>query len=112
MKKKLIAKVCHEANRKWCEVNGDNTQKSWENAPQWQRDSAIKGVEFRLKNPSAGVDMQHKAWLKEKAEAGWVYGKVKDEVKKTHPCIVDYDQLPEYQKKKDTLFVGIVNALK
>lgn len=46
----FIAKACHEANRVWCQANGDDTQKHWEEAEQWQRDSAIKGVEHRLNN--------------------------------------------------------------
>jgi hypothetical protein len=32
-------------------------------AQQWQRDSAIKGVEFKLDNPDAGHDAQHNAWM-------------------------------------------------
>jgi len=50
--------------------------------------------------------------MKEKVDTGWVYGKLKDGDKKTHPCIVPFDELPEYQKKKDMLFCAIVDALK
>lgn len=41
-----IAKTCHQANKAWCEANGDNSQKDWDEAEDWQRDSAIKGAEF------------------------------------------------------------------
>lgn len=54
-----IAKVCHEANRAWCLSEGDYSQDLWENADEWQRRLAIKGVEFRLANPTAGEDAQH-----------------------------------------------------
>lgn len=107
-----IAIVCHQANKAWCEVNGDDTQKSWELAEDWQRQSAIKGVEFRLANPNAGEDAQHNAWMKDKVDAGWVYGEIKDAEAKTHPCIVDFHDLPEFQQKKDRLFCAIVDALK
>jgi hypothetical protein len=107
-----IAKACHEANRVWCQANGDHSQEHWQDAEQWQRDSAIKGVEFRIKNPDAGHDAQHNSWMEEKVNDGWVYGAVKDAEKKTHPCIVPFDQLPEFQKKKDALFCAIVDALK
>jgi hypothetical protein len=30
------------------------------------RDSAIKGVEFKLDNPDAGHDAQHNAWMADK----------------------------------------------
>ena len=107
-----IAKVCHQANKAWCETVGDNSQKDWAEAEQWQRDSAIKGVEFKLANPSAGKDAQHNAWMADKINDGWVFGEVKDAEKKTHPCIVPFEQLPEFQQKKDALFCAIVDALK
>lgn len=108
----FIAKACHEANRAWCQANRDFSQEHWEDAEQWQRDSAIKGVEFRIKNPDAGHDAQHNSWMKEKVDNGWVYGEVKDAEKKTHPCIVPFEKLPAFQQKKDALFCAIVDALK
>ena len=112
MSKEAIARVCHEANKAWCELHDDDSQMSWEGAPMWQRDSARKGVEFHLENPDAGPEASHNAWMKEKIENHWVYGKVKDEKKKTHPCIVPFGELPEFQQKKDILFRAIVHALK
>lgn len=108
----FIAKACHEANRVWCQSNGDDSQKHWEDAEQWQRDSAINGVKFRIANPDAGNDAQHNSWMKEKTDAGWIYGEVKDAEAKTHPCIVSFDMLPVFQQKKDALFCAIVDALK
>lgn len=108
----FIAMACHEANKAWCEANADLSQQHWGEAQEWQRTSAIKGVEFRLNNPNAGPDAQHNSWMKEKVDGGWVYGEVKDAEAKTHPCIVVYDQLPEFQRKKDALFCAIVDALK
>lgn len=107
-----IAKVCHEANKAYCESIGDYSQKSWEDAEQWQRDSAMMGVEFRLNNPDAPRSLQHDAWSGQKVKDGWVYGEVKDAVAKTHPCLVPYEELPEEQRKKDALFQGIVDALR
>lgn len=107
-----IAIMCHETNKVWCLLNGDATQQSWEHAEQWQRDSAIAGVKFRLANPDAGKDTQHNAWSADKVADGWVYGEVKDAEKKTHPCLVPFEQLPEFQQKKDALFCAIVDALK
>ncbi|MCC6867055.1 MAG: hypothetical protein IT280_12945 [Ignavibacteria bacterium] len=112
MKTEEIAKVCHDANKSYCEAIGDLSQKSWDEAEDWQRESAIKGVEFKQDNPEAGNSAQHEAWLKDKEAEGWVYGPVKDPIKKEHPCMVPYDELPEEQKKKDALFSSIVNALK
>jgi len=106
-----IAKVCHEANKSWCEANGDNSQKHWDDADGWQQESAISGVQFRIDNPNAKEDSQHNAWMKDKTDAGWVYGDVKDAEAKTHPCIVPFNELPSFQQKKDKLFCSIVDSL-
>lgn len=37
-----IAVVCHQANKAWCEMNGDFSQVDWHEAPEWQRNSAVK----------------------------------------------------------------------
>lgn len=107
-----IAIVCHEANRAWCDVNGDHSQKTWNEAEKWQRESAIEGVLFRFDNPNAKEDAQHNAWMKSKVDDGWVYGTDKDAEKKTHPCIMPFNELPDFQQKKDKLFCAIVDSLK
>lgn len=107
----LIAMVCHEANRAWCACNGDHSQPAWDDAPKWQHDSAIDGVLHALKYPRATSENSHQNWMAGKIADGWVYGEVKDPVAKTHPCIIAYDQLPEFQRKKDALFLAIVRAL-
>ena len=68
-----IARACHEANRALCASFGDHSQLPWDQAEQWQRDSAIAGVKFRLENPDAGDDCQHSAWMKDKIDNGWKY---------------------------------------
>lgn len=107
-----IAAMCHQANKLWCEVNSDFSQKDWGDAEQWQRDSAINGVKFRLENPDAPSSAMHDNWSKEKLANGWVYGETKNIEKKTHPCLVPFEELPEFQQKKDKLFCAIVDALK
>ena len=105
------AEVCHEVNKAYCELIGDDSQVSWEEAPQWQKDSAYNGVVYHAENPDSRPSDSHENWMKEKIENGWVYGEVKDPENKTHPCIVEYDELPPEQKTKDYLFLSIVRAL-
>jgi hypothetical protein len=106
-----IARVCHEANRAYCEGIGDTSQAQWENAPDWQRVSAVKGVEFTHANPDAPPSASHESWLAEKQATGWSYGPVKDPEKKEHPCFVPYGELPVEQRRKDALFQAVVRAL-
>lgn len=107
-----IAKVAHEINRAYCAALGDETQAAWEDAPEWQRASAIAGVEMHLANPDATPEQSHESWLAQKLADGWEYGEVKDAHKKQHPCCVPYDQLPAEQKAKDYLFRATVHQCK
>lgn len=111
MKVEEIAKICHEANRALCETQGDMSQVSFEDAPEWQRNSAQAGVQFCLTNPDAPVSANHESWLDQKEADGWKYGPVKDADKKEHPCFVPYDELPDEQKAKDHLFKAICAGL-
>lgn len=105
-----IAKVCHEANKAYCETIKDYSQMDWDKAPQWQRDSAIAGVKFHIENPNATPEDSHISWLKVKEADGWSYGPLKDAEKKTHPCYRPYNELPIEQRRKDYLFRAIVHA--
>jgi hypothetical protein len=107
-----IAFVCHETNRAYCSTLGDNSQPPWDEAPEWQKTSAINGVLFHMENPHAGPEHSHEEWLKEKFATGWKYGAVKNPETREHPCIVPYSELPIEQRLKDVLFLSIVNALK
>lgn len=111
MKKVEVAQVAHEINKAYCEAIGDNSQLPWDQAPDWQKESAIKGVEFHLGNPNASASASHESWLKQKAEDGWTYGPVKDAEKKEHPCYVPFEQLPKEQQAKDFLFRQTVHSL-
>jgi len=107
-----IAHVCHEVNRAYCESLGDDSQPTWEQAPDWQRMSAIDGVEFHIANPDAGPEASHENWLEMKLKEGWKYGPEKDPAKKLHPCCVPFAELPVEQKAKDFIFRQIVHSLK
>lgn len=111
MNQEQIARVCHEVNRAYCEALGDMSQPKWEDAPQWQRDSAMLGVKLHTDNPNAGAEASHESWLAQKVGDGWVYGPVKNPDIKQHPCIVQFADLPTEQQAKDFIFRGIVHAL-
>lgn len=104
------ARAAHEANRAYCIAIGDNSQPSWESAPDWQRDSALAGVEGVLQRGN-GPRESHQSWLEEKKRTGWKYGPTKNPETKEHPCFVAYDDLPAAQKAKDHIFVATVTAV-
>lgn len=106
-----IARVAHEVNRAYCQALGDDSQPPWAEAPDWQRQSALNGVELHLANDQLGPEASHEAWMAEKVEGGWIYGPTKDPEKKEHPCIVPFAELPREQQAKDYIFRAVVHAL-
>jgi hypothetical protein len=68
-----IARMCHQTNKAWCELNGDNSQKTGTKHNNGKE--RYQGVEFKLDNPDAGHDAQHNAWMADKIADGWVYAK-------------------------------------
>jgi hypothetical protein len=108
---KAIAKVCHEVNRAYCLSMGDESATTWEDAPAWQTESLLIGVQLHLDNPVTTPEQSHNKWLEKKTEEGWKYGPVKDVEKKEHPCYLPYSELPAAQKAKDFIFAAIVKQL-
>lgn len=107
-----IARACHEVNRAYCASLGDASQAAWENAPDWQKESARNGVRAILHDPAGATPGgSHRNWLEEKIQAGWTYGPIKDPAKRQHPCMVPFNELPREQQTKDFLFLALVKAL-
>lgn len=110
MQPEAIARVCHEANRALQIESGDPAlSPTWDEAPEWQRESAIEGV--REAQNGATPEQLHQSWCEFKQRDGWRYDEVKDADAKTHPCLVPYAELPDDQRRKDAVFSAIVTAL-
>jgi hypothetical protein len=107
----IVARVAHQVNRAYCAALGDDSQPAWEDAPEWQRKSAIQGVQFLLDNPKAGPWDSHKNWVDAKLADGWTYGKTKNPERKEHPCMVPFVDLPVEQRAKDFIFHAVVHGV-
>lgn len=106
-----ISKVCHEANRAVCLAAGQPTLPAWEDAPQTARDATKEGVLFCIYNRDASPAQVHQDWYDNLINDGWVYGSEKDYDKKTHPCLIAYENLPYVDRLKDGLFKEIALTL-
>jgi hypothetical protein len=107
-----IARVCHAANRELQIIAEDPAvSPPWDEAPDWQRESARAGVRAMFDGTATTPEEQHETWCAQKVADGWTYGETKDANAKTHPCLVPYAELPPIQRAKDALFRAIVSAL-
>lgn len=101
----------------------------WEDLPEYlrqtnreQADHMVKklhaiGVDFQPRTGSKKTTikfskdeiekmaiMEHERWAESKKQARWTEGKPgekKNDEKRTHPCLVDWEKLPESEKRKD-----------
>jgi len=105
------ALAAHEINRAYCFACGDNSQQTWREAPKEQRESAFAGVFSIIENPDITPEQQHALWLAHKQKEGWIYSEKKNTEKKTHPCMLPYNELPTQQRMKDVIFGAVVRGV-
>lgn len=43
----------------------------------------------------------HEVWAETRIKQGWTYGAERNDERKTHPCLVPYEELPEEEKDYD-----------
>ena len=43
----------------------------------------------------------HEVWARNRINEGWAHGEQRDDIKKTHPCLIPYEELPESEKEYD-----------
>lgn len=64
----------------------------------------VSGVEL---SPDLQRDMEliardvHEVWAQQRLQHGWGYGETLDTRRRTHPCLVEYEALPEVEKDMD-----------
>lgn len=109
MEAETIAQVVHETIRAYQKVLGQPVNPTWEHAT-WERESTTEAVRFAMADPTPG--QQHAKWMESRLADGWTLGPVKDNVAKTNPALVPFDQLPASEQAKDALVIAITSALK
>ena len=98
---KQIARMVHAVVREYNVVNsipGDNFV--WDKVRPEYRASIEQAVKNQLEDPASNPKESHDRWLADREKEGWVYGKIKDQSKKTHPCMVPYSELPGVQSER------------
>ena len=103
-----IARSVHFLMAAFAVYHGEKDQVAWKDLDVDRRIVVKQNVMATLQG--ATPEDLHDAWVYALEEAGWVYGETKDPEAKTHPCLVPFEELPDYQKEKDFLFQAAVFA--
>jgi hypothetical protein len=96
MKNLKIAEITNEANRLLHLANEDKSISKWENADPIEKAMLVKRVQYRIANPEVTAEDEYNEWVKTQKEE----------------ITLEYSDLPELNRKKDELFIAIVDALK
>ena len=48
---------------------------------------------------------EHERWLRREIKTGWRYGDPRDDVRRLHPCVLPWEELPEDVRDKDRMIV-------
>jgi dTMP kinase len=99
LQSRLVLAV-HEANKEIQQQTGEFIPELNEHLTK----SILDGVYYVLDNPNCTPEQQHNNWCYFKRQDGWKYGPNKDFERKEHPCLVPYNELPEIQQRKDSVF--------
>lgn len=106
-----LARVSHEIVRGYREAIGDGTCPPWVQTTKDERMAAAQQVVTVLKFPALTAAELHSGFVDTMRDRGWTFGEVMDEEKKTHPLLVDYDQLPLQNRIEDALFCNTIRAI-
>lgn len=106
----LCARAAHEVNRSYCHSMNDHSHVAWSATPTHLQAVAKQAVIGIVTNDH-NAKQSHDAWVAAKLADGWRVGDTKNDEKKEHPCLVEWDNLPFEQQVKDELWIGTVKLL-
>jgi hypothetical protein len=110
-----------EANKPWAQLPEDYRDSNRQQADDFIR--KIRRCKYNIRParalpvspiqlPDEDIEkmaiMEHDRWREEKVRKGWIYAAVKDDVKKTHPCLIEWEKLSDSDKDKDRSTVKII----
>lgn len=106
-----IAEAAHDINKVYCEAMGDKNKQAWGEMTQESKNKLSSAVKSVADTSEMTPKACHDLWMQHKLADGWGLGFPLDAVNKTHPCLLPYCELPEYQRRKDELFISTIRGL-
>lgn len=111
MRDEDIARVIHNAQLGYQYVLEDPCPaRPWDCEHDFIRQALIGAV--AMLRQGALPSQIHQRWVEDRRALGWVWGPEKDygADPPTHPCLLDWDDLPEAARRKDELTWAIVRV--
>jgi len=109
-----IAEILYEATRREAEWSQRSiVPEAWNDRDDAFRKQFVQVIQNYLTMDKLPTPEEaHDSWVKAYTDMGWVYGPERDPVKKTHPDMVPFDQLPKDERDKDAIFLALIYAVR
>jgi hypothetical protein len=107
-----LARLCHEADRVLCGLQGDARVLPWDLLDEGAQDELVASVREILETPEVSDEARYLRWASRQRAQGWVYGPVRSVPKKVDPGLLDYGALPSERRVRWSLFAAIVRSLR
>ena len=102
-----LAQVAHETNNAYRTVMLGLPAKCWDELTPEEKTGITYAAEKAVLDPKLKPKDAHESWLQMKLAQGWVYGTAENRDAKQHPCMVEWDLLPDDRKVQDALFIVV-----
>ena len=114
METEELAKIIYEA----CRVEAEWSGRSIVPEKYKDRDEKFRKQFIEIVNEYLSADQlpnpeeAHNSWVEAHRKMGWKYGEKRNQIEKTHPDIVPFEELPKDEKDKDAIFLIIIWVVK
>ena len=108
------AHAAHEAVRAYAKTtaaDGDLLANPWDHCDDAARAAARATVYRLIDCRSLTPEQAHEVWVASMVGLGWKKGRTKNVLAKTHPCLVEWDDLDHEIQAKDALFLDVAKAM-
>lgn len=102
-----MAQVAVEVDRCVCHAAGVDLPKPWSDMSEDEKGHVIAAVVAFKQDPLCTPESLHEEWVRGMTADGWSFGEM-DDVKKTHPLLLPYSEMPMLQVLRDALFLSSV----
>jgi len=121
-----ISQIAYGAYKAYCESTDDHSRLPFRALTAWEKNLMIAVVELHLSDPKSTPEDGHNLWVEMMKDEGWRYVEKevktfvlgrkkmvrvtlpKNVIKKIHPLLIPYKDLPEGVKMKSIIILAVV----
>lgn len=108
--KNYISELWHNILLEIRKANEESLLTTFEDLDEDHKKFLIDSIDEVIENNIISGKEYHDVWMKLKIRDGYTYHPVKDDSKKQHNCLVEFEDLNFEQQLKDDLFINTIHT--